>query len=195
MLAQSRTSHRQRRSWRRRTTGGPDTTTPASTPWRSVSPAFWKKPRPLIGEETAMMSSVFVVRNRPAVHCSCLLGPHDASLPRRPSSQVCETTCLQRRIGREEAFDQARGLGIGAGELGRRRRAVRLRVAAVQRQAWHQLVGGAGHRIEAVVLVRAGELVLLVRIGILVLQIDVRVVPAAAHGERSSLVRSVVLEK
>ena len=62
---------------------------------------------------------------------------------------------LQRRVIRQEAFDEAGVLGLGAGKFRRSRRAIGLRVSAVKRQTGEELVRAADHRVEA--LVRVGR--------------------------------------
>jgi hypothetical protein len=60
---------------------------------------------------------------------------------------------IEGRIGDEEAFNQARIVRIRAGDFGRNRGTVGLRVTAIERQSVIELVGGAGGRIEPPVLV------------------------------------------
>ncbi len=65
---------------------------------------------------------------------------------------------LERRVGGQEAFEQAREVRIRAGELGRRRRTVCLGVAGVERQAGLDQIRAADHRVEALEGVVAVEL-------------------------------------
>ena len=69
-----------------------------------------------------MMSSVFSVRNSPAVHSSFWSAPSEASLPRKPSSKVCDTTCLSggsavRKLSMKHGYSgsaQASSAAVGA---------------------------------------------------------------------------------
>ena len=53
------------------------------------------------------------------------------TVPRKPVSQVSRHDLIEVRVRRQEAFDEARIFRIGASELGGRRRAIRLRIAAI----------------------------------------------------------------
>ena len=90
---------------------------------------------------------------------------------------------LERRVGGQRAFDDARVFRIRAGDLGGRRRAVGFRIPAVSRQARKQLVGQTRRWVEAIELVDAVQIIKSRIAG--VLDLDAGVVPAAAdgHGE------------
>ncbi|GJE46777.1 hypothetical protein AEGHOMDF_5985 [Methylobacterium soli] len=64
---------------------------------------------------------------------------------------------LERRIGHQRVRQEAGPQRVGAGEFERRRRAVRLGIAAIERQAGAEAIGQAGQRVDLVEVMRAGH--------------------------------------
>ena len=88
---------------------------------------------------------------------------------------------LKVRVADEEIGQAAGVLRAGAGEFGRRRRAVRHGIAGIGGQPGANLIGHAGRRVEVVVAVIAGQVA-----AVLVIQIDLRRVEPAGQRQRQA---------
>ena len=95
-------------------------------------------------------------------------------VPRTPASTVYEIDLLEVGVADEEVGQAARVGWPGAGQLGRRGRAVRHRIAGIGGQPWRDLIGDAGRRIEVAVAVIAGQIA-----AVLIVQVDQRSVEPA----------------
>ena len=129
----SGTSHRRRRSWRKRTS--------AVLIHDAELDALAQRIAGVLEEAAAVRGRgdsddvVGVLGAEQAGRpLELLVGAERGELAAQAKLEGARHDLLQRRVGGEEAFDEARVLGIGAGELGGRRRAVRLRVAAIERE-------------------------------------------------------------
>ena len=113
-------------------------------PSRRVSPAFWKKPCPATDDvvgvcgpkqaDAPVQATVAVAEIEPAAQPR-LIGPRNH--------------LFQLGVGNEKIIDQARPGRIGAAELERGRRAVRVRIARIARHVRREFIGRADHGIEA----------------------------------------------
>ena len=153
-----------------------------------------KKPRPDCCGGNEMMSSSLREWKPVNDHDRACSRPKRRDEPAQTDLERPADDLLQRRVGDQQALDQARRLRIGARQLGSGRSAVGLRVAAEGRQAAGELIGQAGVRIEARERVIASELVLelflfaaLPRRAEFSLSSSLRVVVAAADGQGEAI--------